>query len=385
MKKVYYLVHFDDLNKENCRLVSPAAVAKAGYVSKALSQIGFRIQIISPALPNKPGKYESSNYEILNGVNLKLFKSFYTNIKIFKAFRRILLYIHLFLFLLFELKKDSIFIVYHSLSLVFIVKILKKIKRIKIISDFNEIYGDVVDKPAVSLKEIRYTKLFNGYFFPSEILAKIINKDHKPQAIIYGNYEIKPKYNESFNDSLVHVVYSGTLSESKGGAAAVKAAEFLDNNYHLHILGFGSDLEVENITRLIDNIKLKTKCKISFEGLLLNEEFDRFLQKCDIGLSTQTLTNNFNNTSFPSKILTYFGNGLKVVSIKIDPVFQSKVSSMIEFYENDSPNDIANAIVRASGDKRNNELSDILKELDLKFKKQVTEVLNKVYLGGNKC
>ena len=69
-----------------------------------------------------------------------------------------------------------------------------------------------------------------------------------------------------------------------------------------------------------------------------------FLQKCDIGLSLQNPEASFNMTSFPSKILSYLSNGLRVVSIRIPAIEQSSVGDLLYFYDIQTPEAIANRI-----------------------------------------
>ena len=70
------------------------------------------------------------------------------------------------------------------------------------------------------------------------------------------------------------------------------------------------------------------------------------MSKCDIGLATQK-NGGFSNTSFPSKILTYLGCGLKVVSPPIDAVKLSPASDFVYTYEEFDGKSIAEAVVKA--------------------------------------
>ena len=73
--------------------------------------------------------------------------------------------------------------------------------------------------------------------------------------------------------------------------AAAAAAEFLPENYHMHILGFGSDEEVASMRDMVDKLSGNCACSITYDGLLAGEDYIRFLQSCDIGLSTQNTWN----------------------------------------------------------------------------------------------
>jgi hypothetical protein len=145
----------------------------------------------------------------------------------------------------------------------------------------------------------------------------------------------------------------------------------------MHILGFGTDEDVVNIKNSINNIGDIIKCKLTYEGLYKGKKYTEFIQKCQIGLSTQNPLASYNNTSFPSKILSYMANGLRVVSIKIPVVEQSQVSKLITYYDNQNAKEIANAILKVNiyeeYDSRR-----YIKELDLKFKNDLIRLIQSI-------
>ena len=69
-----------------------------------------------------------------------------------------------------------------------------------------------------------------------------------------------------------------------------------------------------------------------------------FIQKCDIGLSSQNPDGQYNTTSFPSKVLMYLSNGLSVVSIDIPVLRDSKVTKCIFYAKSKEGKDIAEAL-----------------------------------------
>ena len=176
-------------------------------------------------------------------------------------------------------------------------------------------------------------------------MSESVNTEKKPEAIIYGTYHIAKEMPKLFTDGKIHCVYAGTLDLRKGGAAAAAAAAlFLNGDYHIHILGFGNEKEKKEMLGIIDDISKKTEAKITYDGLLSGDEFTSFIQSCDIGFSTQTPDAAFNSTSFPSKILTYMVNGLRVVSIRIPAIEKSAVGKFMYYYDEQTPENIANAV-----------------------------------------
>ena len=79
--------------------------------------------------------------------------------------------------------------------------------------------------------------------------------------------------------------------------------------------------------------------------MLSGEDYIRFLQSCDIGLSTQNPDAAFNATSFPSKILSYMANSLQVVSIRIPAIEGSAIGEYMYYYDRQTPEEIAKAIM----------------------------------------
>ena len=189
----------------------------------------------------------------------------------------------------------------------------------------------------------------SSYIFSTELLNTEVNKDNKPYAICNGTYRAEPSLiNEKiFNDKgKINCVCAGTFDPRKGGAAAAAAAaEFLPENYHIHILGFGNEAETKAMKDLINEIAKKSEASVTYDGLLSGEDYIRFIQSCDIGLSTQNPDAAFNATSFPSKILSYMANGLRVVSIRIPAIEGSAVGNYMYYYDEQTPREIAKAIM----------------------------------------
>ena len=77
-----------------------------------------------------------------------------------------------------------------------------------------------------------------------------------------------------------------------------------DVNYHLHVLGFGTQEQVNEIKSLIIETDAESKASVSYEEILSDEEYSNFIHKCHIGLSTQN-SGSYSNALFPSKIFSY--------------------------------------------------------------------------------
>lgn len=372
--KIYYLIHFD--NKTN-RNVTPSAITKGKYVASALASCSSKVEIVSLAYPTKDSQDEVY-YQVSENVICHLFKGKYSNNRIIRYLNHKLYDKKIRKYLKQNVKKDDIVVVYHSLANMKLVKYIKKNITDKIVYEVEEIYGDVINDEKTKIKELKTFKNASSYIFSNDYLNSIINTKQLPYVTCYGTYEIPTLYKEAFNDNLIHCLYAGTLDRQKQGAAiAINTARYLPNNYIIHILGFGTSQDLSYTKNLIDEInKQYGVTKVIYEGVKLNEEYLKFIQKCQIGLSTQNMDASFNDTSFPSKILSYMSNGLEVVSANIGVVKNSKISQYIHFYEVQDEKEIANVILNINLNAKSNNV-DVVKELDKEFKEDLKAMLVK--------
>lgn len=252
----------------------------------------------------------------------------------------------------------------------------KKIKRFRLILEVEEIYQDVGAPKfkRMARYENEMIKAADAYIFPTELLNEKLNTGNKPYVIIYGTYKVEPQIAEKFDDGKIHVVYAGTFDIRKGGAtASIEATRFLSDNYHVHICGFGTEKEREDIKQQISEIAKTSKATITFDGLKKGEEYIKFIQRCHIGLSTQNPLAAFNDTSFPSKILSYMANGLSVVTIDIPVVRTAYIGKYLNYYTEQKPECIANAILSAKIENNNR---SVIKELSQDFSNKLHTIIS---------
>lgn len=371
--KIYYLIHFD--NKTN-RNVTPSAITKGKYVASALASCSSEVEIVSLAYPTKDSQDEVY-YQVSENVICHLFKGKYSNNRIIRYLNHKLYDKKIRKYLKQNVKKDDIVVVYHSLANMKLVKYIKKNITDKIVYEVEEIYGDVINDEKAKTKELKAFKNASSYIFSNDYLNSIINTKQLPYVTCYGTYEIPTLYKEAFNDNLIHCLYAGTLAQNKGALNAINVAKYLPNNYLIHILGFGSEKDIADIKNAVNEVN--NSCgttKVIYEGLKLNEEYLKFIQKCQIGLCTQNIDAAFNTTSFPSKILSYMSNGLEVVGVNIAAIKNSKVGQYIQFYNVPDEKEIANAILNINLNNKTNNV-DVVKELDKEFKEDLKDMLVK--------
>ncbi len=373
-----YLCYYDK-NFDEGRNFVLAATNKIDYISSAIKSEGEDVEIISASTTSSKGYFKNREEILANEVKLKLFRAN----KWGNVFQKILATIYfklaIFFYLLFNVKKGEKIIVYHSLAYINQVKLAKAIKKFKLVLEVEEIYGDVTGSRKTVNKELDFFKNADAYIFPTELLNSKVNIKNKPYAIIHGTYNVEKQIANKFNDGKIHCVYAGTFDVRKGGALfAVKAAEFLSEKYHLHVLGFGNNEDVKLVKKAIEEVNSLGNCTVTYDGLKSGEEYIKFIQSCHIGLSTQNPNAKFNDTSFPSKVLSYMANGLRVVSVKIKALETSAVNELLYYYTEDNPEEIAKAI-QSINVLDNYDSRAKISELDKQFKQDIKKLIEDNY------
>lgn len=377
-KRIKYFTYYGDNDKKALRENSPAADRKTDYIIDALNRCGYSVDIISHSSVTSPGFYFKGKINKKSQNNFRFFGCFgKSKIKVLEVLGWWFLDAKFFLWCLFHLKKEEQIIVYHSLGYDSAFIKLAKLKKLRIIGEIEEIYQDVHQPGAKRAKnEYCFIECCEKYIFPTSYLDSKLNTKKKPAVVIHGIYSVEPRRNvEQFDDGKIHVVYAGTLDPKKGGAAAAAAAAHLSAQYHIHVLGFGDKNQIATITKVINEVKEISQAVVTYDGYKQGEDFIDFLQKCQIGLSTQDPTAVFNETSFPSKILTYLSNGLKVVSIRIPAIENSAIGKSLFYYDKQEPEYIAAAITQCADADSSVDGNTLLKELDDAFIKDLSGLL----------
>lgn len=356
MQKIYYCGYYGDPSPQSNREITPAADTKMTYIIESMKNTGFDVEVLSFSTPEDRSVLFRKNpgYDITrNGTRVVFFDCYTSKFRILRVIGRWLSWLKVKCYLRqYCLNDECRIVIYHSLGLLKVINFLHRRKK-SFILEMEEIYADVIGKKSIRMKEIGAATKASGYIFPTQLLSQLINTKKKSEVIIHGTYKVEPERKCNIfkgdlhqgNHDMIHVVYAGTLDPRKGGAAAAAAAEFLPEGYHIHILGFGSQSDIKNMQDRVTEISSRTKAKVSYDGLLSGEDYIRFIQSCDIGLSTQNPDAAFNATSFPSKILSYMANGLRVVSIRIPAIEQSAVGDILYYYDEQMPEEIAKAIL----------------------------------------
>lgn len=371
---LYYIGYYaDSQNKQNRKIVL-SATNKMRYVFKVLTENNIDFQVVSSSMTTDKKYYSDSFEQVSEKMSFKQFKTFGRKNILTKLIDRYFSKIQLFNYLMKTVKKDDVLLVYHSPFFCKLIPLIKKIKKCKIILEVEEVYADVNGNKNLREKELYICNNADAFLFPTKMLSDAVNPNNKPYLLIHGTYMVEDDRENIFNDGKIHVVYAGTFDPRKGGGVAAKVAEFLDERYHVHILGFGSEQQTEDLKNEIEKISTLTKCSVTYDGCLSGEEYLNFIHSCDIGLSPQNPQASFNSTSFPSKILSYMSNGLRVVSIDIPAIKTSAVGDNLYYYQNQTPEEIAKTIMSIDlNDAYNGK--EIISEMDKEFSNEIVSLL----------
>lgn len=384
--KIYYLGFYGDeyAYSENRYLFS-AGVNKMDYVSKAMGDAGFEVTVVSPAwlkYDKKTGIKFSPQRKFKISKNVKGILPFSIALpfRIAKPITTLISKIWLILYFLFTIRKNDNVVVYNSPFYFTPIYLLKKIIGFNLVLEVEEVYSVVFSmNKSWHRREKRLIEMSDSYIFPNDLMYNYLNIKNKKQIVVYGSYSLN-KNNIGgivFNDDKVHVVYAGIIDKLKNGAFnAVKAAEYLPYNYVIHILGFGQQIDIDDLNRKIETINNHSECKIIFEGKKIGEEYVNFITGCQIGLSTQNSEGDYLKFTFPSKVMSYLSMGLNVVAAKMDCLTKSKIAALIQYYNNDDGKSISDAIMSVKDFDKQKPISKI-KTLNTEFIDNLRVLLTK--------
>lgn len=373
---IYYVGYYMDYEYLHQVKAAVSAVSKMNYIATLLKVIDS-VSIVSRSYSIVNKQMKARELKIDDSLNLINFKSYRSLGRITRNLNRLYVNKQLESFCLKNIKSTDVVVIYHSTDDLKLIELLKQKIGCKIVLEVEEIYADVTNDKDLKLRELKAFENCDGFIISVEELYQALEIE-KPYIVINGTYEPEPLREVSFNDTKIHCIYAGTFDQTKGGAlAAVKAAEFLPKEYHVHILGFGTEKQVENIKNEINKVQNKVNCILTYDGLKSGDEYIEFLQKCHIGLCTQIPDAKYVQTSFPSKILVYLANGLRVLSVYIPAIANSKVGNLLYYYNDQNPQVIAQAIRNIDISKPYNSRNELI-TIDNLAKNEIKELIRNV-------
>lgn len=383
MREIKFLAFYNTPDNPENHIISPAASTKVGYLINALENTKRPVEVITGSRPYPRTGNPKIEKQLNDYAKLVIMPEIRGGGWFANKVSSLVYYIRYIGYLMRHIRKEDIVIVYHSLQNMKLVELLKKWIGFCLILEVEEIYGDVMQSQKTVHREMRYFQCADGYIFPTELLNQKVNTSRKPYVVAHGTYQVEAKEIGAFpqtQEKTVRCVYAGTFDPAKGGVmAAISAAEHLPENYHMHILGFGSSDEVKRVEDFINTTAERCRCGLTYDGCLSGDAYKQFIQSCDIGLSTQNPSAMFNDTSFPSKVLSYMANGLRVVSVRIPVVEESAVGDLVSYYDEQTPERIAKAIMQIDLTRPYDSRAR-LSELDVQFREALNALVTELMI-----
>lgn len=368
---IFYAAYYS--TKDSGRVKNYAGEDKIDYICHVLNNIGEDVLILSNAKTTKREYAKREIIHLFSHTQLLYFASLPMINKPIHALDVLWGYLQLIVFVIFKVKKDDTVLVYHSLGYRGLWGFLKRIKKLNYILEVEELYQTF--KATVSGYKKHENEVFkypDAFLFSNIFLEEKINNNKKPFAIINGIYQSNDFVKKQRNKT-IRVVYAGSLEKQKGVDFIIKTASYLPKEYELHIIGFGSNNDIDRVKSLIQNCTTENNANITYDGVFKGQEYLSFLQSCDIGICIQDEKDDFNKYEYPSKIFSYLSNGLQVVANNLIQLQRSAVYPYLHISNSTKPKDIAKAIMSC----KNNYIDSttILEKLDNDFKTHLKQII----------
>lgn len=377
MRNVYYVGFYNGIRckkRGKCE-GNFAASMKMNFVIDTLKILGYHVHLISISIGEKSGFFCGEHVVVDELEDHYYVPYFAAKIKNRLRLGGSVAWFFLRMYALFKFKRDDIVITYHSLRYGNFWDRLHKLIRFKWIPDVEEIYclsrQDYEDKQYLNKEKAMFAG-GNSFLFANDLMAKKYAGE-KQYVVAYGNYNVYGK-KESFQGDKIGIVYTGIINRDRGAFKIIDAMKLLPLNYELHILGFGTDVHMKEMWKRIEDVNRHGE-RVFFKGTKVGKDYTEFLLRNQIGVSLMDTGAEVSENAFPSKIMTYLGHSLFVVSSKCSCVENSKVADILYFCD-DSTQGIADTILRIPVGEKNRsaeKLSKLKEEFLRDFKNILQE------------
>ena len=348
----------------------PSAITKMNYIISALKKAQYNVTILATGeTQNRFFCYYHLKKVIIDKQqDIVYLHTFGTPFYILRLAARFWTWTQMIYYFLFKVKSNDIILVYHSPLYKWPVKIASFFKNIRLYFEVDEIYNATTYKNATKINnEINYLKNANGYILVNDLMDQLINLQHKPNIICYGDYSYKDIPEKKHNHKIIRLVYAGLIGNQQTDVfLAINAMKHLSADYQLDIAGYGHNEDIAFLKNNIDETnKLLGRTAIHFHGLLKGAAYLSLLSACDIGLCTRILPDHLSNYTFPSKVLVYLGSNLIPLCSPLTCIKKSKINESVVYCEKVNPESVADAV--RTIDIANKANANILKILDNQF------------------
>lgn len=152
----------------------------------------------------------------------------------------------------------------------------------------------------------------DSYVILTEKMKVPLKVGRKPYVVIEGIASTDIRENKRPNDSLVRIVYTGTLDARFGVKDLLEAFRYIeDERYRLCLCGAGP---------LVEHIKrtLRDDPRVEYYGYLSKKEVNSLQAAATLLVNPRTNSEGYNKYSFPSKTIEYMLAGRPVLMHKLD-------------------------------------------------------------------
>lgn len=349
MRKVHYIGWYITPKSWGTYKCAVAGMMKMRYMANQIQKAGCDLHVLSLVEKQESRLYsgydeefEDKHIHYMSGVNVSG--------RITGRLNDTIKHLTFIFYILFKTSKKDLIVLYHSYYYTkLLAKLLCYIHR-EVVLEVEEIYGynALGDMPWVG-DEIAQIKKFKKFTCVNDGIPQMLGLKQEDYVVAYGNAEFTKRTVGRFNDGKIHVVYSGVIELKKMGApTAVEVARLLPSNYVLHVTGYARKKEYEDsLKKRIGEINGELgEERIRYEGFLSEEDLDKLLFRCHIGLSPNVLRPNFANSTFPSKLVNYMCHDLSLV-VSYATAYDFPISEGWVFYREQTPECIAEAVMKA--------------------------------------
>lgn len=349
---------------------------KVDYIVTVMNDMGLNIEMISASMSsNNKGFYKQRKDVVNNRFSIISGPTFGTKSGIKKQIQKFYSLSWLLMYLIRNCKKGEWVAVYHSVFYAIPLLIAKKMKKIRILNEIEELFYELNDNTSSWRKRLENTIInkSDAYIFASKELERKCNVFNKPFVIANGNYTCS-KIVASREDDLIKLVYAGLIESGKVAFKSAEIAKYLSEEYQIRIIGYGSDRAILEMKQFIDEINAYSKCKVVYDGVKRGLDYQKYLQQCHIGLCPISNNVRFQNACFPSKITSYIANGLHVITTDNEVVRNSEYVNAISFVNGESPKEFAEVVIKL----KNKNLTDsrnLVHRLDIKFRNSIYKMI----------
>ncbi len=384
MKKVFYIVTYARF--ENGVLANDGSLAtarKVDYVAESIVENGYEVEIISPVRPKKKfaGIKKQKKLQLTKGVILVEspyigdYKDF-----VFRRLRNVYSKLWLFSYLIRNIKRDDIVIYYHNCIYAKQLLLAHKIKKFKVILEIEDIFHKVWN---ISKKETRNEKLLLHSFNKNCITAAdtiIVDLNLVDSIVSYGSYNVFPgTIPNKRNKERITLICTGSIDKERGiGLMALDVMSKLNDKYQLLISGTITDECKDDFFSSLNEINRNAgyeKCR--YLGILNERDYESLLLSADIALNPQK-QGTFDKYVFPSKILTYLGYNLEVVTTPGESIVSSDLRHILYISKDYNTQSIADCIESINIDAVHKDYRQDLLKMDKEFKNNMKELLERI-------